>query len=125
MTTTAKKTAASRRTATPAADLAVDFNFDTWEREVEVKPYVTVIGGKPYTATDPAEVDYRELNQAMRSLDDEELFKLLFPKDHPKILATKVIKAGAMDAFTTVVMEHYQLGPTADSEHSSEPGATQ
>lgn len=102
--------------ARSAADLSVDFNFDTWEREVELKPYVVVIGGKPYTATDIAEIDYRELNRAQMSTDDQELFKLLFPKDHEKILATKVIKAGAMTQFTDAVMKHYHLGPTDGSE---------
>lgn len=116
-------------TTTPArktaADLQVDFNFDTWEREVEVKPFVVVIGGKPYTATDMADIDYRELNAAQRSDDDAVLFKLYFPKDYEKILAAKVIRTGAMDKFTDLINEHYALGPTKGSGNSSGGTATQ
>lgn len=99
--------------AKTAADLKVDFNFDDWEREVEVKPFVIAIGGKPYTANDVADVDYREFNAAAASADEAELFKLLFPKDYEKILGAKVIKLGALGEFSAKVLKHYGLDPTA------------
>lgn len=110
--TTPRKTAAASKAATPAADLAVDFNFDTWVREIEVKPYVIAIGGKPYTAADVANVDFRAFNLAANSEDESELFKLLFPRDYEKILAAKVIPLGALGDFSQKVLTHYGLGPT-------------
>jgi hypothetical protein len=97
------------RNSTPT-DLAVDFNFDAWEREAEVKPFVATIGGQPYQAVDPLDLDFRAFEEA----GTIEMIKLLFPKDHEKILGAKVIKTGAMQAFTAKVQQHYGLGPTAD-----------
>lgn len=93
-------------------NLKVDFSFDSWERETEVKPFTIVIAAKPYQAVDPLDLDYRAFTELMEDSDVEGQFKMLFPKDHAKILSAKVIKMGAIQAFVEKVTKHYGLDPT-------------
>lgn len=92
---------------------SVDFNFDSWEQEDAPQPFGIVIDGKRYEAVNPLDLDYREFDAV--SDDADAVFRLLFPKDHEKILAAKRIKAGALRDFQQKVMDHYGLGNIAAS----------
>ena len=96
-----------------SSDLKVDFNFDNWERETEIKPFTIVIGGKPYQAIDPFDLDYRAFEELMEDADIDGQFEMLFPKDHEKIRSAKLIKMGAIKAFSEAAAKHYGLDPTA------------
>ena len=68
---------AAPRTTKPrpiAADLKVDLNLDTYERESgPAKPFVAVVGGKAISFTDPQEIPWQDL----MGLDDPEDFARL------------------------------------------------
>lgn len=95
---------------TPAG---VSFNFDSWEREVDVDPFVIVIGGKRYEAVDIFELDAREFMKTSDADIDAQL-KMLFPRDYKSITPHK-FKLGAWRDFSKAVLEHYGLGNTTAS----------
>lgn len=100
----------------PANDKpAVDFNFDTFERDGKKPPFGVVIGGKRYEATDPRDLDYREF--AVAEVDPNEMLRLLFPDDHKAILENK-IPVMALTAFVERVLDHYDMRPTDASQES-------
>src|SRR5262245_61139415 len=107
---TTPRTAANGRNADKPE---VHFNFDTWEQPDAPKPFSIVIAGKRYEALNPLDLDFREFQEAED--EPETVFQLLFPRDYKVILATKVIKVGALKEFNDKVMEHYGMANFADA----------
>lgn len=101
--------------ASPHGDKPADvsFNFDSWEREVDVDPFVVVIGGKRYEAVDIFELDAREFMKTSDADIDGQL-KMLFPRDFEAVRKVN-FKLGAWRDFSKAVLEHYGLGNTTAS----------
>ncbi|NUO57310.1 MAG: hypothetical protein HOV78_11640 [Hamadaea sp.] len=104
----AKKTAAKRTTASRTSDkpASVAFNFDTYQRESPIDPFVIVIGGKRYESRDPLDLDFRALNALLDSPDM--LFQELFDGDAEEILKQH-IPLGALGKFVEAIGQHFGL----------------
>lgn len=85
----------------------VGFNFDTYQRDEPVDPFVIVLDGQRYESIDPLDLDYRALGKLLDQPDA--FFQELFPDDHEKILASKSIKLGALAKFVQAITKHFGL----------------